>query len=261
MYFLWWLSLVVQWCKNYMAVSVGCMLDVWTPAITWHSFGPPHWAIWWRLSSAAGWCSQCVWSWYVAFRVFDVTVCIIFFVTYVKSEAGVRHFSGRCLWLTALCLECSGVSALCTCWLSCRRKLNGDAMSYHPPQFVANVHLYYGTAVNVPVIWCVMLLVSYVLSRLGGHWDDTLWYIQDPVWWRAQCQLMWSSMDKARIVQCLSLHTSFWTCAMFFGLMTVWGCSCLGVSVIHCLSIQNIHCQFTAVVCGTRVAPCIWLSV
>jgi hypothetical protein len=49
-------------------------------------------------------------------------------------------------------------------------------MSCHPPQCVASSHLYYSISANVPVIWCVMLLVSFVLSRLGGHSDDTLWY-------------------------------------------------------------------------------------
>ena len=49
-------------------------------------------------------------------------------------------------------------------------------MSCHPPQCVADSLLYYGTSTSVPVIWCVMLLVSYVLSRLGGHLDDTVWY-------------------------------------------------------------------------------------
>lgn len=43
MYCLWGLSLVVQRCKNYMAISVGCMQSVWAPPIAWHSFGPQHW--------------------------------------------------------------------------------------------------------------------------------------------------------------------------------------------------------------------------
>jgi len=101
-----------------------------------------------------------------------------------SPEAGVcycqqrqYHFSGRCLWLTTLHLGCSGVSAaLCTCLISCRHQLNDDAMSCHPPRCVAGSHLYHCTSASVPVIWCVMLLVSFVLSRLGGHSDDTLWY-------------------------------------------------------------------------------------
>lgn len=126
-YCLWGLSLVVQKCKNYMAVSVVCMQSVWAPAISWHSFGPQHWTTCGRHRSAAGWCSQCVWSWYMAVTALDVTVCIICIVTWFKvQKQGCHcqqrqyHFPGRCLWLTALHLGCSGVSALCTSLISCR---------------------------------------------------------------------------------------------------------------------------------------------
>jgi hypothetical protein len=86
MYCLWGLSWVVQRCKNYMAISMGCMQSVWAPAIALHSFGPQHWTT----------CGR-------------------------HCQQRQNHFSGRCLWLTTLHLGCSGVSAaLCTSLISCR---------------------------------------------------------------------------------------------------------------------------------------------
>jgi hypothetical protein len=119
---------------------------------------------------------------------------------------------------------------------------------------------YYSTSASVPVIWRVMLLVSFVLSRLGGRSADTLWYPGSSMMTCTVSSLMkihWQGKSSPVFV----LTLSFWTCRVFFGLITAWGCSCLGVSVIQFLPTQNIQSQFTAVVFGTQVAPCIGLSM
>lgn len=106
-------------------------------------------------------------------------------------------------------------------------------------------------------VWCFLYLTSWV--GLGATWMTLV--ISRIQYDGIHSVCSWVSINKARIVQCLSLHISFWTSALIFGLMTVWGSSCLGVSVIHFLPVLNIQSQFTAGFFGTRATPCIWLSL
>jgi len=199
------------------------MQNVWASAIALHSFGPQHWTTCGRHCSAAGWCSQCVGSWYMAVTAFDITVCIICIVMWfeVQKQGCVTVSRGNITSLEDACdlqlftWDVVGCQLHCVCpWfpVDTNWMVTPCLVTHHS---VSQVHIFITVLLQVFQwfdVWCFLCLLSWV--GLGAA-QMTPCDIQDPVWWQAQCFLIWRTIDKARIVQCSSLVQCFldyWQC-------------------------------------------------
>ena len=106
------------------------------------------------------------------------------------------------------------------------------------------------TSGNVPVI-LIYKAPCVSVSRCRMHCEHTLWFhdtIQFYVWCWHPYSFHWQGMNGVTSV--LAFHS--WK---FSGLLTMWVCSTTGMSVTHCLPVDNTQCQPTTAVISTHVAP------
>jgi len=105
------------------------------------------------------------------------------------------------------------------------------------------------TSGNVPVI-LIYKAPCVSVSRCRMHCEHTLWFhdtIQFYVWCWHPYSFHWQEMNGVTSV--LAFHS--WK---FSGLLTMWVCSTIGMSVTHCLPVDNTQCQPTTAVISTHIA-------
>jgi hypothetical protein len=213
-YCLWGLSLVA--C--YMAVSVGCMQSVWAPAIAWYSLDH----MWKALFSSRMMQSVCLILVHGCYSIWHYSLHHLYCYVIWSPEAGVcdrqqRHITSledACdlqlfTWDVVGCLHCVHAwFPIDTNWM-----VTPCLVTHHS---VSQVHIFITVLLQVFQwfdVWCFLCLMSWVAL---GATQMTPCDIQDPVWWHAQCLLIWRSIDKARIVQCLSLHVTLDVCSVLW---------------------------------------------
>lgn len=89
-YDLWGLSVMIQICENHMAIIPGCMQNVLTPSITWHSVGP---AFCWSHRDAVS-CGRMMPSLTLTWHLFLILVCCF----EVSHSNGLQRLCCYVIW-------------------------------------------------------------------------------------------------------------------------------------------------------------------
>ena len=151
----WALSLMVKSHENRMAVSLGCIQDVWPLAIAWHWVVPELWTIWLQTLSSCQWvymgdCSVC---WCASFKEFVINgLRWLHYYMIWSTEEGVpwcHSFTSRCLWSERLQLGWSRVSPFQAWSFSFQNKMV-TLCFIAPPQSAQK-------CITVSVVWLQML--------------------------------------------------------------------------------------------------------